>query len=450
MEDIHDRKTVEDQVRWAATHDTLTGLPNRWLFQECLTENVERAQARGGKVGLMMLDVDHLKLTNDLLGHLGGDALLKEFVARVRGAIGPEDVLARLAGDEFGIVLPDVGGRTDLERLADKIIGALEHPFRIDWYSQNCRASIGMALFPHHGGNEIELMKSADIALYDAKRRGRGQAMIFNSDMASGVQRRMSMLAVARDALQKERVEPFYQPKVELGTNRIVGFEALLRWHHPSRGVQLPATIAAAFEDPEVALDLSDRMFELVVRDMRRWAQDGVAFGKIAVNVSAAEFRRENFAERILDRLAGAGLSATQLEVEVTETVFLGGRSGHVERALKVLCDAGVTIALDDFGTGYASLTHLKRFPVDVLKVDQSFVRDLSHDRDDAAIVRAIMSLGRSLGLSVVAEGIETADQAALLMKCGCKLGQGYLFGKAIPARDVPARIAERLFHPIG
>jgi EAL domain-containing protein (putative c-di-GMP-specific phosphodiesterase class I) len=285
-------------------------------------------------------------------------------------------------------------------------------------------------------------MKSADIALYDAKRRGRGQARIFDSDMASGLQRRASMLSLAKDALRHERVEPFYQPKVELGSNRIVGFEALLRWHHPTRGVQLPATIAAAFEDPEVALDLSDRMFDLVIRDMQRWAEGGVAFGRIAVNVSAAEFRREDFAERILDRLDGAGLSAKQLEVEVTETVFLGGRSGHVDRALRVLCDAGVTIALDDFGTGYASLTHLKRFPVDVLKVDQSFVRDLSHDRDDAAIVRAIMGLGKSLGLSVVAEGIETAEQAALLMDCGCMLGQGYLFGKAIPAGQVAKRLS--------
>jgi diguanylate cyclase (GGDEF)-like protein/PAS domain S-box-containing protein len=442
MEDIHDRKTVEDRVRWAATHDMLTGLPNRLLFQQFLTDNVELARESGEMLALLVADIDHLKQTNDILGHFCGDTLLNEFVARARSVIGPGALLARLAGDEFGIVLPKVKGSAEVADVAEKIMTALKHPFRIEGYSQDCRASIGMALFPQHGRDENELMKNADIALYDAKRGGRAQARVFDNEMASSLQRRMSMLSVARTALEHDRIEPFYQPKVELSSNRIMGFEALLRWHHPSRGIQLPETIAAAFEDPEIALDISDRMFDRVIRDMKHWKHEGFSFGRIAVNLSAAEFRREKFAEGILDRLDRAGLSTSQLEVEVTEKVFLGGRSGHVERALGILSDAGVTIALDDFGTGYASLTHLKQFPVDVLKVDQSFVRHLSHDRDDAAIVQAIVGLGISLGLAVVAEGIETDEQATLLMKCGCKLGQGFLFGKGIPACDVPARLA--------
>lgn len=441
LEDVHDRRTVEEQFLWAATHDALTGLPNRLLFQQCLLENVERAGASDGKVGLLMLDIDRLKHTNDLFGHVGGDTLLKSFVARVSEVVDPECMVARLGGDEFGIVMR-AEDLAELERLAGEIFCALKEPFPIGWRSQECRVSIGMALFPDHGDNELELLKYADIALHEAKRKGGGQAQVFNGDMASVLQRRLTMISVAKDALAMDRVEPFYQPKVDLHTGQVVGFEALLRWHHPTMGVQGPATIAAAFGDPRVALDLSDRMFDLVVRDMAHWVRSDIQFGKIAVNVAEVEFRRVDFPERILERLERAGLPASRLEVEVTETVFMGGRSDHVGQALKQLCEAGVTIALDDFGTGYASLTHLKRFPVDVLKVDQSFVRDLATDGDDAAIVRAIMGLGKGLGLSVIAEGIETREQAALLIGCGCELGQGYLFGKAIPACDVPARLS--------
>jgi EAL domain-containing protein (putative c-di-GMP-specific phosphodiesterase class I) len=249
------------------------------------------------------------------------------------------------------------------------------------------------------------------------------------------------MVSLARYAIEQERIVPFYQPKIELASGRIAGFEALLRWEHPRLGLQFPATIASAFEDIELALALSDRMFAQVIADIRGWMDAGIGFGRVAVNASAAEFQHDDFAERLLERLAAAGVPPSSLELEITETVFLGRGSESVERALKRLSAAGVTIALDDFGTGFASLSHLKHFPVDVIKIDRSFVSELSKGGDDAAIVRAVIGLGRSLSIITVAEGIETKAQAERLCSEGCDLGQGYLFGKAREAAHVPLMI---------
>jgi EAL domain-containing protein (putative c-di-GMP-specific phosphodiesterase class I) len=253
------------------------------------------------------------------------------------------------------------------------------------------------------------------------------------------MQNRISMLALARDAIDKNWITPFYQPKVDLRTGAVAGFEALLRWHHPGKGFQSPDTIAAAFEDLTIATGLSDRMIEGVVADVRAWLDDGIPFGHVAINAAAAEFRTGDFAERLLERLEAARVPPQVIQLEVTETVFLGRGADCVERTLKTLSAAGVTIALDDFGTGYASLSHLKQFPVDLLKIDKSFVRDLCLTPDAAAIIRAVIHLGHSLDVRIVAEGIETRAQAASLLAQGCDFGQGYLYSRAVPAADVPA-----------
>jgi len=255
--------------------------------------------------------------------------------------------------------------------------------------------------------------------------------------MREEAQKAASALEVARKAVTSDRIIPFYQPKVDLASGRLDGFEALLRWRHPRSGIHSPETIAPAFEDTELGRAIGVRMLSSVLSDMRGWLDAGLAIGRIALNASAAEFRHDDYAERVLEELARVGLPASCLEVEVTESVFLGRSAGHVERALQRLSIAGVTIALDDFGTGYASLTHLKQFPVDVIKLDRSFIRDMETNASDTAIVKAVLGLAHSLGITVVAEGIETPAQASLLRENGCNLGQGYYFGRPMPHKDV-------------
>jgi EAL domain-containing protein (putative c-di-GMP-specific phosphodiesterase class I) len=305
-----------------------------------------------------------------------------------------------------------------------------------------CLASIGASIYRPGAMDKVELMKQADIALYEAKDGGRATFRIFEPSMLKEMQRRLSMLSVAREALRRNRIVPFYQPKVNLQTGRLAGFEALLRWRHPGRGIQTPDTLAAAFQDASLAHEISDRMIALVIKDVQRWIRAGVRFGHVAINAAAAEMKRGDFAERLLERLATAGVPTRCFQVEVTETVFLGEGTDYVEHALKTLSAAGVRICLDDFGTGYASLSHLKKFPVDIIKIDRSFLRDLDSHQDNDVIVRTIISLGKSLGIKVVAEGIETPAQSAHLRKYGCEYGQGFLFGAAVPRKEVPALTA--------
>jgi EAL domain-containing protein (putative c-di-GMP-specific phosphodiesterase class I) len=258
------------------------------------------------------------------------------------------------------------------------------------------------------------------------------------------MQRRISMLSLARSALTDDRILPFYQPKVDLVTGAVEGFEALLRWLHPGKDPQSPATIAAAFEDLSLAAEISDRMIGRVIEDAARWRDEGIRFHHVAVNAAAAEFRRGDFADKLLERLSRAKVPPSCLQVEVTETVFLGRGAECVERALRALSGAGVQIALDDFGTGYASLSHLKQFPVDIIKIDRSFVRDLEDGTGDAAIIDAVISLGRSLGIRIVAEGVENERQHSLLRSLGCDAGQGYFYGRAAPAGEVAAMLGAR------
>jgi EAL domain-containing protein (putative c-di-GMP-specific phosphodiesterase class I) len=292
----------------------------------------------------------------------------------------------------------------------------------------DCRASMGASMFPMHGRTSKALMKNADIALYAAKAAGRGTVALFEPHMRDDVRRRTSMVQLARDALRDDRVVPYYQPKLDLARRAIVGFEALLRWRSEGGRIGEPAAIEAAFEDVEVAAAISDRMLDRVIADVRGWLDKGIEFQHVAINSSAAEFRRDNFAERLLEQLRVARVPTRYFQLEVTETVFLGRGAEYVHRALALLSARGVKIALDDFGTGYASLRHLKEFPVDIIKIDQSFVRDMDVDAGDEAIVRAVLNLGRSLGIKVVAEGIETEQQAARLIELDCDFGQGFLY----------------------
>lgn len=435
--DVTEQKLAEENAQWAANHDPLTHLPNRFLLQHRLDREIERAKESGGGFALMMLDVDHLKRVNDGLGHDAGDALLVEFATRVKSAVREEDTVARLGGDEFAVILWGVRTEAEVEAAANAITTKLAQPFAYQGRMLDCHASIGVSLFPRQGADRLKLMKNADVALYVAKSSGRGGLKMFEPVMRQEMQTRSSMLSITKDALKNDWILPHYQPKVDLLSGATAGYEALLRWRHPRKGVQLPSTIAAAFEDPGVAAEISDRMIAKVIDDVQRWLDQGVSFKHVAINAAAAEFRRGGFAETVLERLAAASVPTSAVQLEVTEAVFLGRGAECVERALKTLSQEGVRIALDDFGTGYASLSHLKQFPVDIIKIDQSFVRDLGGGGGAEAIIRAVINLGESLDIEVVAEGIESASQHDFLVNAGCRYGQGFLYGRATACSSV-------------
>jgi len=441
VRDVTEEKTAEERVRWIASHDALTSLANRSLFHDKLDAAIEKARDGGNTVGLLLLDMDHFKQINDSLGHDAGDMLLKMFAKRLRGVVRHCDTVARFGGDEFAVVLPEIEGEEALLKVSRAIQQRLREPFIHAGRILDSSVSIGASLFPEHGHTPAELLKSSDLALYAAKAAGRGRVTLFEPLMREDMQRRASMIQLARHAIEDDRIVPYYQPKLDLAGRSLAGFEALLRWRMPNGRIGSPAQIEAAFEDPEVAAQISDRMIERVIADMRGWLDKGIGFQTVAVNAAAAEFRRDDFAERVVAQLRQARIPAECFQLEVTESVFLGRGAEYVHRALAVLSEHGVGIALDDFGTGYASLRHLKQFPVDIIKIDQGFVRDMEVDPGDEAIVRAVINLGRSFGIGIVAEGIEQEAQAARLLEMGCDFGQGFLFARAVPAIRVPALV---------
>ncbi|MFA7602321.1 MAG: EAL domain-containing protein [Novosphingobium sp.] len=437
--DITHQKQSEEKTIWMAQHDALTGLPNRAVLQERLDATLAEADA-SRMAAMLILDVDNFKLINDTLGHDGGDALLCAVADRLRAAVATGDLVARTGGDEFALIVT-VQAEDELERIAQRIFDQLREPIHHGGRLFQCGASIGASFIPRDGKARSEIMKAADIALYAAKAAGRAQLKVFEPAMMVAVERHQTMIASARHALRRDTVVPYYQPKVSFGTLGIVGFEALLRWRDHNGGLRGPDALEAAFEDPALGAPLSERMLDKVLDDVQSWVRAGVPFGHVAVNVTGADFRRRDFAESILARLAARSLPASCLQIEVTENVFLGRGTDAVKEALRHLSDHGIRIALDDFGTGYASLSHLNQFPVDLLKIDRSFVEHLGTSMDAEAIASAVINLGHCLGLEVIAEGVETAAQEAFLTTMGCDTGQGFLYAPALPAGDVPAAL---------
>jgi diguanylate cyclase (GGDEF)-like protein/PAS domain S-box-containing protein len=435
--DISHQKEAEQKACWSASHDALTGLPNRSVLQQHLDRMIA-SSSDAPSFALLLLDVDDFKRTNDTLGHDAGDALLCSLADHLRAVTGADDVVARLGGDEFAVLLPNASSKLELLDFALRLTAAMGQPVFHAGTLVECRASIGGAVFPAHGATRCELLKSADLALYSAKATGGGTMKIFDPSLRAEFHRRTLMLNTGKRAVDQNLVIPFYQPKVELRSGRIVGFEALLRWQEPFGPIRAPDTLYACFDDPVLALELSERIIGQVIGDCAAWRAQGIEIGHVAINAAAAEFRQDDFAHRLLARLAESGVGPEAIQLEVTESVFLGRGAECVERALRTLSAAGMKIALDDFGTGFASLSHLKKYPVDVIKIDRSFVRDLQQDKNDCAILDAVVGLGRSLRKEVVAEGIETEAQHDFLRALGCHVGQGFLYGHPQPAAEVP------------
>ncbi len=436
--DITIQRSAAAEIKWASEHDPLTGLANRRSFEAHLQAATIRAMQSDTNVGLLLLDLDHFKQVNDTLGYAAGDHLLSVFGKRLESSIRSSDFVARLGGDEFAVIMEGRDEKLDLPGAGESILLRLKEPISYEGRVMSTGASIGGALFPTDGSSANELFNNADTALYALKEGGRGGTKMFQNHMREEAQLVSSQLSLARSAITLKSVEPHYQQKIDLSTGRIAGFEALLRWRHTTRGIQQPATVAEAFKDYELASKIGELMQRRVFSDMRDWLERGIPVGFVAINAAPVEFLRDDFAEHLLARMHEHAIPPHLVEIEVTEHVFIERGIDFVGRALKMLSHAGVRIALDDFGTGFSSLSHLRDYPVDVVKIDRSFIDKVITDAEVCAIVRAVIDLAKSLNIEVVAEGVETEGQKQLLLDHGCALGQGYLFGRAIAADEVP------------
>ncbi|KQQ18592.1 Diguanylate cyclase [Methylorubrum extorquens] len=436
--DITERKLSEEQAWRAANHDALTGLPNRRLFHQRLEQALAAAERGGTSVTLLLVDLDTLRDVNDIHGHDAGDAVLREVASRLVEGLRASDTVARLGGDEFALLLTEPLRLEHAAKHAEVLLERLRQPLVYRGHRLTCTASIGLAAYPDHHRNPYDLLKDADIALYRAKAQGRNSAVVFAAEMRSQTERRVLIAAEVRTAVAAGQIVPYYQPKICFTTGAIVGFEALARWQHPEKGLLTPGYFGSAFENPELATAIGSSLIRQVAADLGQWCRCGLDPGRVAVNFSSAEFRRPDLAGDILSVLSEHDVPPARFEVEVTETVFLGHGTEVVPATLRRLHDNGILITLDDFGTGFASLTHLKQFPVGHIKVDQSFVRNVVQDQGDAAIITAVIGLGRSLGMQVTAEGVETVVQANRLSAMGCDYAQGYLYGKPMAGSRVP------------
>ena len=430
--DITERKRAEARLAFMAQHDSLTGLPNRNLLRQNMDEILLHTRRSSDKAAVLVLGIDNFKAVNDSLGHGIGDKLLRAVAKRLRSTLREEDTLARLNSDEFAIVQSGLTRPDDAVLLARRLLEAIGDPYLFDGHSIVIGASIGIAMAPGDGDESEKLLKNADMALSRAKNDSRGTFSFFEAGMDARAQSRRKIEADLRDAIQNEVLRPYYQPLVDLATGRITGFEALVRWPDPERGMISPAEFIPVAEETGLINGLGGLMLRRACADAALWPEDV----RVAVNLSPLQFRTGNLLSIVMDALKQSGLSPKRLELEITETLLLE-KSGQVLATLHALRALGVRISMDDFGTGYSSLSYLRSFPFDKIKVDQSFVRDLAANRDAQAIVRSIISLGVGLGVTITAEGVETEAELNCLRNEGCHEAQGFLFSQARPNADV-------------
>jgi diguanylate cyclase (GGDEF)-like protein/PAS domain S-box-containing protein len=430
--DITERKRAEARLAFMAQHDALTGLPNRNLLRQHMDEIMLHTRRGAEKIAVLMLGLDNFKAVNDTLGHGIGDKLLRGVAKRLRSMLREDDMLARLNSDEFAIVQSGLTRPEDAVVLARRLLEAIGDPYLLDGHSVVIGASIGIAMAPGDGDESEKLLKHADMALSRAKNDARGTFSFFESGMDARAQSRRKIEIDLRDAIQNDVLRPYYQPLIDLASGRITGFEALVRWPHPERGMISPAEFIPVAEETGLINGLGGLMLRRACMDAALWPADV----RVAVNLSPLQFRVGNLLSIVMDALKQSGLPAKRLELEITETLLLE-KSSQVLATLHALRALGVRISMDDFGTGYSSLSYLRSFPFDKIKIDQSFVRDLGSNRDAQAIVRSIISLGVGLGVTITAEGVETEAELSCLRAEGCHEGQGFLFSHARPNAEI-------------
>lgn len=437
LRDITERRANEERLFRLAHHDPLTELPNRTV----LRQRVEQLARGVGAACLLLVDLDGFKHVNDDLGHAAGDAVLRQVAERLRACVRTTDTVARLGGDEFALLLLGVGDPLRAGEVAETVIRSISRPLVLGNHTVHVGASVGIAGYPGDGSTSDELLSSADLALYQAKSDGRHCHRVFTTELRQATDRARAYDNELRRAADQGEFEVFYQPQVRLADRVLVGAEALLRWRHPSDGLLSPAAFMSALENRPVSIDVGRMVLRTACAQAAAWRAGGAAAFRIGVNLFGSQFRAGSLVPDVADALLTSGLPPSALELEITENILLRHDEGMIA-PLQELRARGVCIAFDDYGTGYASLSMLKRFPITRLKVDQSFVRSMCHSEEDAAIVRAVLYLGRAFGFSVIAEGVETEEQAERLMRKGCEEVQGYLYGRPMPAAEFTARFA--------
>ena len=433
IKDISERRERDAKLMRLASHDTLTGLPNRHEFTSLLAQKL----VSGVPCGLFLMDLDGFKEVNDTHGHVVGDSLLQAVAVRLPYLLGDKATVGRLGGDEFAVLYADSGDPLRAQEEASVILDAFRKPFSLGGLELELGASIGIALAPLHGGDADELLASADFALYRAKAAGGRAYRFFEPAMRSESQAKRDMRDELRRAMRQRELELYYQPQVELASRRIVGFEALIRWNHPQHGLLLPGHFLPSLEQSALATEIGWWTLDEACR-MAAVLNEGGDGCKVAVNLFAQQFRSPHLRDRVVDAVRRHGIAPSCLELEVTEEVTLNDDEASLQ-TLKSIRDIGVGVAFDDFGTGYASLSSLQRYPLTTLKIDRGFIRDIQTSASDAAITRALVTMSREMGLIIVAEGIETDAQADVLLAMGCPQGQGYLYGRPMPAKDAIA-----------
>jgi diguanylate cyclase len=427
-----EKEAFEAKLEYQALNDELTGLPNRRLMADRLNHTLAVAARSLNGVALLYIDLDGFKLVNDSLGHSIGDLLLTEVARRLQSRVRESDTLARLGGDEFAIVMGGLQSRQEPGRLGNELLEALAAPFNIEEHEIRIGASIGISLFPEHGVGSVVLLQNADSAMYRAKRGGKNQVAYFSEDLGTSVRERLNLEHELRHALKLGGITVHYQPEFDLGTRKIVRFEALARWHHPTLGSIPPIKFIPVAEEAGLIVELGAHVMQLACREALRWQHSDSDPIQVAVNVSSIQFARDNFVDEVAELLRSTGLAPALLQIELTESVMVSGMD-HVAQAMRRLSDLGVSMAVDDFGTGYSSLSYLPSLPFGSLKIDRSFVNELEHRPDLENMIRSLVVLAHNLGMTVIAEGVETRAQLELIGKLGGNEVQGYLLGKPTP-----------------
>ena len=436
LRDISERKQAEARIRYLALHDALTGLPNRIMFFDRLSSELARARRSGGASALLVIDLDHFKQVNDSLGHLVGDQLLEVVSDRLLRCLRDTDTAARLGGDEFVVALSDIGTRERAEEVAERVLAALAEPFELEGQRAHISASIGISLFPEDGDSPRALLQAADTAMYGAKKDGRNTCRRYTHELNVPGERWRMLSQDVHGACARGEFEVYYQPQVSLDDGHVVGVESLLRWNHPGEGVISPAVFIPLLEERGLMVEVGSWVLREACRQNAAWQARGIAPIRIAVNVSAQQFYRGDLVRTVHDALAESGLAPSWLELELTESLTLDDTDATL-RIMRELKDLGIALSLDDFGTGWSALGYLSRFPLDRIKIDRTFVRDMETDGGTAAIVQSILDLARTLGLDCVAEGVETEQQRARLSRGACPNMQGFLFSEPVRASEM-------------
>jgi len=443
--DISARKQAEATIAFQAYHDLLTGLPNRSLFKDRLGQAMVYAKRHGQTMATLFLDMDHFKVVNDTLGHLVGDGLLQALAQRLRISLREGDTLSRIGGDEFMLLLPHIRSRDNAAYIAQKIITSLKQPFNIEGHELYVGMSIGIAIYPEDGDNIETLIKHADIAMYHAKDHGRNDYKFFTQDLHKSFTGRLAIENEMRHALEKKEFEVFYQPQVAVESQRIRGMEALIRWNHPTRGLVSPNEFIPIAEECGLIAPISEWVLSEAFLQAKRWRESASPPISVAINLSARQIEHPQFVDKFVHSLHKHKVSGQGIEIEITETTLMRDMDGAIDK-LKKLAEMGVEISIDDFGTGYSSLSYLKKLPINTIKIDRSFINDLTDQtNNDSTIVAGITAMAKGLKLKVVAEGVETQDQLDYLQTLGCDTYQGFYFSRAVNAESATEILAS---HP--